>query len=163
MVEPTAMTEDSGDDASHLGALIPSQILYLQQDTQRLYVELIQIIRDRNIGWLRPLCLCTPIMDKALKDAQASHHSLAIVSDVSSSAQFDKQVACDGVTFNLQDMRQSADLLWPLAQCHIVLDIEAIPILSALEPTPTAGQEMGDARRSLNHFMTKIWSEVSEQ
>ena len=163
MVEPMAMAEDSGNDVEHLGALTPSQILYLQQDSQRLYVELIQIIRDRKIGWLRPLCLCTPVIDTVLTEAHVSQQSLALVSGLSSNAQIDKQVACDGITFNLQDMRQSADLLWPLAQCHIVLDTEAIPILSALEPTPIDGQEIRDARRSLNHFMSKIWSEVSEQ
>lgn len=37
----------------------PSQILYIEQDTTRLYAELVQVVTERALCWVRPLALLT--------------------------------------------------------------------------------------------------------
>ena len=157
MIEPTATGPDSDGEKNHLGALAPSQILYLQQGEQRLYVELIQILRDRNMGWLRPLCLCSPVTHPIVQTPHVNSQSIELIQS-SSDAPSSTHIICDGITFKLQDMRQSADLLWPLTQCQIVLDIEAIPILTGLGPEPTPWETREETRQSLNVFMNRMWS-----
>lgn len=164
MDEPSALSANVLGLENTLGALNPSQILYLEQQEQRLYVELIQILRDRDMGWLRPLCLCQPIpSDSTLSDAWNSSSSGALVKISSSPDALApcKQITVEGILFNLIDMRQSSDLLWPLAQCNIVMDMEAIPILTSLNPDPPSVQAAENARRSLNRFMKNVWQRPS--
>ena len=170
MVESTAIGADSCDEGHRLGALTPSQILYLEQDNQRLYVELIQILRDRDMGWLRPLCLCSPISHQTQNQAQPqpSEPSLPNPEANTTALSTDRHayktihVSCDGISFALHDMRQSSDLLWPLTQCNVVLDLDAIPILSGLGPEPTPLANRDRARQALNTFMRKMWHEATD-
>lgn len=173
MIESTALGTDSSDEGHRLRALTPSQILYLEQGHQRLYVELIQILRDRNMGWLRPLCLCSPVSHQIPEPCQQQteqvpdnhrmderDHYKSGTTDASKrdDSHETTQVVCDGTSFALHDMRQSSDLLWPLGQCNIVLDLDAIPILSSLGPEPIHQENRDNARRALNIFMHKIWN-----
>ena len=173
MIESTALGTASSNEGHRLGSLTPSQILYLEQGHQRLYVELIQILRDRNMGWLRPLCLCSPVSHQIPAPFQKQtepdpdNHSMGerkcyppVATDESkrdASHQM-PQIVCDGTSFALHDMRHSSDLLWPLGQCNIVLDLDAIPILSSLGPEPIHQENRDHARRALNIFMNKIWN-----
>ncbi len=36
----------------------PRQILFLECGTERLYTELIQVVKERQLCWVRPLFLC---------------------------------------------------------------------------------------------------------
>ena len=155
MVESTVTGGDSDGETTHLGALTPSQILYLQQGDQRLYVQLIQILRDRNMGWLRPLCLCNPVA--VCPATTSASQAIVPLAKTAQNVHPISYISCDGITFKLQDMRHSADLLWPLSQCQTVLDMEAIPILAGLGPDPIPWEERDNARQSLNLFMKKMW------
>ncbi|MEM9220696.1 MAG: hypothetical protein AAGD25_41060 [Cyanobacteria bacterium P01_F01_bin.150] len=152
MSESTPLESRTEDDSSNkensLGALTPSQILYLEQGKQRLYVELIQILRDRDMGWLRPLCLCSPLVTVDNLDIDKPSETTRVI--------------CDGIPFSLHDMRQSSDLLWPLAQCHIVLDMDAIPILSSLKPEWIGSENRDHARQSLHLFVNELWNGITK-
>ena len=77
----------------------PSQIVYLESPSgERLYTEVIQIVKSRELAWVRPLMLAS-----AREEASRSP--------------------------TLYDMRDSADLLWPLALFRPALDTEVIPLL----------------------------------
>ncbi|MGK7891346.1 MAG: hypothetical protein AB4042_18610 [Leptolyngbyaceae cyanobacterium] len=122
-------------------SLQPSQIVCLEHGGQRLYVEVIQILRDRQSGWLRPLCFCTPA------------HLCTEEDEAGIPLQ-----ALDGSYF-LLDMRQESDLIWPLSQCRIVLDTEAIPILAILRPESYTRTGTHHTRSTLKTFIHKIWND----
>ncbi|NET52264.1 MAG: hypothetical protein F6K09_27295 [Merismopedia sp. SIO2A8] len=129
-------------NAQHTGlyGLQASQIVYLEHDDHRLYVELIQIIQERQMGWLRPLCFRIPISQTVL---DINHLNQTAYSD--------------GRSYILYDMRQSADLLWSLSDCRTALDTDVIPLLSHLGPERTSLSDQGAARQILNQFIKKMW------
>ena len=133
------------EEKIEIEALNPSQIICLEHDQQRLYVELIQILRDRQAGWLRPLCLCIPV-----EQTRSDTYPNSV------------QVMCGETAYFLHDLRQTVDLVWPLAQCRMVLDTEALPILSNLDPDPTPVAKREDERRILSCFVNRMWRESQE-
>ena len=131
-------------EQASLDSLRASQIVCLEYAKQRLYAEIIQIVRDRQSGWLRPLCFCTLSSSPTPQD---NKNSLAL--------------APDNKVYRLHDMRQSADLIWPLSQCRAVLDTEAIPILATLPSQPDASGDMSTMRAELNAFVRNLWGALS--
>ncbi|MBW4657317.1 MAG: hypothetical protein KME15_01475 [Drouetiella hepatica Uher 2000/2452] len=90
-----------------------SQIVYLECQKTRLYAEVIQIVEDRQLAWVRPI---------ALVDASG------LVDDLSKSddRHLDNQPL-------LYDLREGADLLCPTSLFQAALDTQVIPILTELE------------------------------
>lgn len=107
----------------------PNQILYLESGDARLYAEVIQIVKSRQLAWVRPLMLASA-----------------------------RGVEPSG-TPTLYDMRNGADLLWPIALFRPALDTEVIPLLVQMEvhqtdklgPPPTAQQ--------LRAFVEQVWQD----
>jgi hypothetical protein len=94
----------------------PRQIVCLEHQATHLYAEVIQVVKSRQIGWLRPLLLA---------EFSPSDRSL------------ESPLLCD--------LRPSADLLWPLALFRPALDTEVMPLLvqlltsePPLDPDPVA-------------------------
>jgi hypothetical protein len=121
----------------------PNQILYLQHQTTRVYAELIQIVPERQLGWVRPLAL---VECDRLDWQQADFRS------------------------DLHDLRQGSDLLCPLSLFQMALDVEVVPILMALEtmaletfkqqPEDTADLTSGidrTAHQRLQNFVRDLW------
>jgi hypothetical protein len=95
----------------------PNQILYLQHQATRLYAEVIQIVSERQLGWVRPLAMVE------LRDELDWQHAAfpLQVNDVEQGRSL------------LHDLRQGSDLLCPLSLFQMALDVEVVPILMALE------------------------------
>lgn len=145
VVEAANMMSSSTDinnnlDDERLDQFQPSQIICLEHAGQRLYVEVIQVLRDRQSAWLRPLCFCLP----AHRHNEADDGNTLIETH-------------DGDYF-LYDVRQGTDLIWPLSQCRMVLDIEAIPVLAHLGPEPYASVKKSNTRSPLRAFIQEIWN-----
>lgn len=116
----------------------PHQILYLEYDRDRLYVELIQQIVSRQMYWLRPLALVT----NAVEHLNTGYYSPETKSKS-----------------DIYDLRQAPDLLWPASLFQVALDTEVIPLLGTLyssdESHPEAAQ---GAHQRLRHFMHQVWA-----
>lgn len=124
----------------------PHQILCLTHQERVLYAELIQVVEERDMCWVRPLALLTsqtPIAAPPL----ASPDPLQL----------------DAIA--LYDLRQSADLLCPASLFDQALDTEVIPILAQLnasKASPEASRASNDeescsARQRLQEFIHHLW------
>lgn len=113
--------------------LHPHQILCLDHKNTSLYGELIQIIHERNLYWLRPLALL-----------QRSDQDPTIIE-------------------NLYDLRQGADLLYPAFLFRAALDTELLPLLTQLENLKTdhpggLSTHTGQiAHQQLQSFVREVW------
>ena len=77
--------------------LRPHQIFYLEQGNTRLYGELIQVVVERNLCWLRPIALYYGSQNPVDPSEQAS-------------------------TAILYDLSQGADLICPDSLLRLALD-----------------------------------------
>lgn len=136
--------DSNGMDGALLDNLQTSQIVCLEHAGQRLYMEIIQILPDRQSAWTRPLCLCAPA--KFCTEANGPSVIPLTVGDGD---------------YYLYDMRQGSDLIWPLSQCRIALDTEAIPILSSLGPEPYTLDEKNSNHITLRAFIHRVWHDSS--
>jgi hypothetical protein len=121
---------------------LPGQILCLEAPKTYLYSETIQTIPDRQLCWARPLALVT---------AQGEQG--------------------EGFEPNLiyTDLRESSDLLLPIAWFRVALDTEVIPVLMALEATgqtdasadkpPLSPPDSGAVCQQLQAFIRQLCAE----
>ena len=122
----------------------PHQILYLQHDRDRVYVELIQQVVSRQMYWSRPLALVTGV---------ACHPAVGHY-----------QPVWEAEESAIYDLRQAPDLLWPALLFQPALDTEVMPLLSTLytsdaESHPEIAQI---AHQQLRHFMHQVWAAAPE-
>lgn len=113
------------------------QIVCLESDNYGLYGEVIQVITQRQLCWVRPLTIATII--------------------TTYSSRFEKNADREII-----DLRSASDLLFPLALFRASYDTEAIYILAELaakEPT-TDRQKMSV---DLNNFVRRVWQKNQDK
>jgi hypothetical protein len=119
-------------------------IVCIEQSNARLFAEVIQIVETRQIGWLRPLGL----------EVLAS----GVVNELGVSELGSGEPELPTIFY---DLRQTADLLWPLSLFRPALDTEILPVLSALQSGKPLGVESGElaiaSRHQLQQFIQDIW------
>jgi hypothetical protein len=108
------------------------QIVSLECGNACLYAEVIQIVEPRQICWARPLMLA--VLESG-KDA------------------FDRAWE-DGT---LYDLREGADLLWPLNLFHAAVDVEVISLLTQLQSLDPKKKDAALASRQLREFVDRVW------
>jgi hypothetical protein len=128
------------DDARDSMAVTHShQILCLEHEETKLYGEVIQVIADRHLYWLRPLALLQQQFDRWGDLAPAT---------------------------TLSDLRRGADLLWPQRLFRVALDTEVIPVLARLDSTKAdlailspedSVKAQAMSHRQLQAFVRQIW------
>ncbi|HEY9609868.1 hypothetical protein [Allocoleopsis sp.] len=112
----------------------PRQIVCLEHENTRLYTEVIEVVTVRQICWVRPLMLVV---------SPLGHDSLPAFSPEQ---------------LNLYDLRQGADLLWPVSLFRVALDTEVIPLLVQLDnPDEGAQVNNAEAHQQLSCFIRKVW------
>ncbi len=115
------------------------QIVYLEHQQTRLYAEVIQVVKQRQTCWVRPLILSV----SPTKELEI--------------ARWPEQVP------KLYDLRQGADLLWPIALFRAALDAEVLPLLAQLQTTHgTDTLSSPSAHCQLNQFIRQIWQAYPE-
>ncbi|WAL61548.1 hypothetical protein [Thermocoleostomius sinensis] len=125
----------------------PGQILYLEHQDSRLYAEVIQLVCDRNLCWVRPIALLTSATAKPFNQSiQPSSHYPTLPS------------------LTIHDLRQGADLLCPPSLWRVALDTEVIPLLAQLETLDpqTSSHFVGLGENRLAHsqlreFIGYLW------
>lgn len=119
-----------------------SSILCLEDKQTHLYAELIQLLPQKTLAWLRPFAI----------QLDADNVSEDIL------GYGDRHPELDAVIF---DLRETADLIWPIHLFRSGLDTEVINIIAALPSLPdtqgTQPKENNIRRRVLNQFLQRIW------
>ncbi len=119
-----------------MATYVSGQVVYLTCDQTRLYVEIIQVLEDRQLGWVRPLMLVTPARPPLV-------HSTGVLG-----------------TGAPADRPEVPDMLWPLGQFYPALDTDVVSCLtppSAQAATVTAAALTS---ASLNCFIQRLWGQA---
>ena len=136
----------------------PNQILYLQHQATRLYAELIQIVPERQLAWVRPLALLE-LCDRP--DGQPADFALQVDDFQSNTCQTDDSAPRS----RLDDLRQGSDLLCPLSLFRTALDVEVVPVLMVLETFKPQSDAIASltsgisptAHRRFQEFVRCLW------
>ena len=119
-----------------------SSILCLEDKQTHLYVELIQLLPQKTLAWLRPFAI----------QFDAGNVSEEIL------GYGDRHPELNAVIF---DLRNTADLIWPIHLFRPGLDTEVINIIAALPSLPDTQdiqpKENTIRRRVLTQFLQRIW------
>lgn len=124
-------------------SVVPSQILYLEHGTARLYAEAIQVVEDRHLCWARPTLLIQGLPETD----QSEHRQEAISAAVA---------APDHSSLSLYDLAGGPDLIWPLNLFQIAFDLDFFSLLVQLKMNPDeSAQHSGGSQ--LNAFIRSFW------
>jgi hypothetical protein len=141
----------------------PRQILCLEHEQSKLYAEVIQVVPDRPVCWLRPMILEVEISPNLIP-----HPDLATFSQnyhpTDSPYQTTTTQETNQVTTQLKtyDLRLSSDLLLPPSLFRPALDTEVIPLLGQINGTEFNLEEAQNAHHLLRDFIRKIWQQYRE-
>jgi len=106
----------------------PGQIVSLECGDACLHSEVIQVVEARQVCWVRPLML------------------VVLVSGKDSSEEY-----------TLSDLRDGADLLWPLSLFRAAVDTEVISLLTQLQSLDSEKKDAVIASRQLKDFVDRVW------
>ena len=114
----------------------PCQIVCLEYQTSRLYAEVVQVVEQRKLCWVRPLVLVVDLLDLPGQNTELLPES------------------------RCYDLRQGADLLWPLHLFRAALDTEVLPLLTYLNPSDTRtthGKSDQVGQQQFRQFVQRVW------
>ncbi|MGC1309627.1 MAG: hypothetical protein WA885_20585 [Phormidesmis sp.] len=124
-------------------SVVPSQILYLEHGSSRLYAEAIQIVDTRHLCWARPTLLI-----QGLPEGVSSAARQAAIASAAAAPQHS--------TLQLYDLENCPDLIWPLTLFQIACDIDFFSLLIQLKIHPDeASQHRSNGQ--LNAFIRTFW------
>jgi hypothetical protein len=111
----------------------PGQIVSLECGNTCLHSEVIQVVEARQVGWVRPLMLVVFQSEDDLADRLSEDYTIS-------------------------DLRNGADLLWPLSLFRAALDTEVISLLSQLYSLDSDKKDAVIASRQLREFVDRVWA-----
>ncbi|WP_377477160.1 MAG: hypothetical protein P2A85_01495 [Microcoleus anatoxicus] len=111
----------------------PGQIVSLECGDACLHSEVIQVVEARQVCWVRPLMLVV-FLSKQDFGARLSPE------------------------YSLLDLRDGADLLWPLNLFRAALDTEVISLLTQLQSLDSQKKDGVIASRQLRDFVDRVWT-----
>ena len=132
--------------AKLIHSIAPSQVLYLEHGSARLYAEAIQIVEARQLCWVRPTLLIQDLPTQqgdaqALADRQAAIATAAVNPESSS--------------LSLYDLENCPDLIWPTAFFSIAFDVDFFALLVQLKRCPNSCTH--SSQRQLDEFVRSFW------
>ncbi|MBI4781976.1 MAG: hypothetical protein HY785_11760 [Oscillatoriophycideae cyanobacterium NC_groundwater_1537_Pr4_S-0.65um_50_18] len=129
----------------------PSQIVCLECQAAYLYAEVIQVVEQRQLCWVRPIALVEDFKGKPVSNQQSWNQG---------NASYNRP----GTSDILYDLREGSDLLCPASLFRPALDTEVIPILTELESHQAKGEEpeagalpISSSRHQLQAFIRRVW------
>ncbi len=111
----------------------PGQIVSLECGNTCLHSEVIQVVEARQVCWVRPLMLVVFQSGDDLCDRLSEDYTIS-------------------------DLRNGADLLWPLSLFQAALDTEVISLLSQLYSLDSEKKDAVIASRQLRDFVDRVWT-----
>lgn len=132
----------------------PSEIVCIEHEEVRLYAEVIQLSETRPVCWLRPLLLVTLIGEdqSTAYNASASSGGIAVSSTV-----VGRSLEAERI-YSMIDLREGTDLLLPAALMRHALDVELIPLWSALNSLKPAAEGDRPAQNPLHSLTQRLWA-----
>lgn len=112
----------------------PSQIVCLEHGDSCLYAEVIQVLEARQMCWVRPLMLKVFSSESECGNNQ----------DVSEKSR-------------LWDLRDGADLVWPICLFREAIDTEFMPLLSELYLLDIEPKNLPISHQQLRDFVRVVW------
>ncbi|BAU42943.1 hypothetical protein [Leptolyngbya sp. O-77] len=128
----------------------PSEIVCIEHEEVRLYAEVIQLSETRPVCWLRPLLLVTLVSEE--QSAACDVSALA-----SSVPPLGRSLESERI-HSMIDLREGADLLLPTALMRHALDVELIPLWSALHSLKPAAEGDRPVQNPLHSLTQRLWA-----
>lgn len=137
-------------------SVVPSQILYLEHGSSRLYAEAIQVIETRHLCWARPTLLIQGLPEHSCENPSLSSKSGSVTGqdrqEIISAAAADPANSM----LDLYDLENCPDLIWPLALFEIAYDVDFFSLIVKLKINPDEiAQRNGSSQ--LNIFIHSFW------
>jgi len=136
------------------------QILCLECPPSKLYAEVIQVVPDRPVCWLRPLILETPT-PKVVKTQDTTSPNRSEEPKDTSDFQKTEELQPQP-ELKTYDLRLSSDLLIPPDLFRPALDTEVIPLLAQINATEFNLEEAQTAHSLLRDFIRQVWKDYRE-
>lgn len=133
----------------------PRQILCLEHEQSRLYAEVIQVVSDRPVCWLRPLILeinPSNTVENVADDVAPDNNSPNLPSPREKALSIETAQSPP----KTYDLRLSADLLMPPALFRPALDTELIPLLGQINVGEFSLQDARVAHQLLRQFIHQV-------
>jgi hypothetical protein len=127
-------------------SVVPSQVLYLEHGSSRLYAEAIQIVDTRQLCWARP----TLLIQGLPKGPSLRQDRIAAAA-----------TAPERSELHLYDVEDGPDLIWPLDLFHIACDIDFFSLLVQLKMNPD-DIDRHRGNKHLNDFIRSFWHTHTE-
>jgi hypothetical protein len=124
-------------------SLVPSQILYLEHGSCRLYAEAVQVIETRRLCWARPTLLIEGL--PAESDSEVRQEIIAAAA-----------ASPEASTLKLYDLKDCPDLIWPIALFQIACDIDFFALLVQTKMNADEATAL-DGSSQLNAFIRSFW------
>ncbi len=167
----------------------PRQILCLEHEQSRLYAEVIQVVQDRPVCWLRPLILevlpreCTQSVavsetspQNEVENEEGNEErnddnwqiffpsgSITLTSPLENYPPENyRPKYLEQSLPKTYDLRLSSDLLLPPALFRHALDTELIPLLGKVNSTEFSLAEAQAAHHLLRDFIQQVWQNHRE-
>ncbi|NJM98985.1 MAG: hypothetical protein HC800_19155 [Phormidesmis sp. RL_2_1] len=122
---------------------VPSQILYLEHGSSRLYAEAIQIVDNRCLCWARPTLLIQGLPEQCGQYSRQAMISAAVTAPEHSSLQ-------------LYDLEGCPDLIWPLDLFQLACDIDFFSLLIRVKMSSSESSQYTD-KSHFNAFVSSFW------
>jgi len=123
-------------------SVVPSQILYLEHGSSRLYAEAIQVISTRHLCWSRPTLLIQGLPENNPLQRQEA---------IAEAARCPEQAQ-----LKLYDLEDAPDLIWPLTPFQIAYDLDFFSLLVQLKMNPDSSEQVS-GKAQLNRFIQHFW------
>ncbi|MFQ3616866.1 MAG: hypothetical protein SNJ57_02160 [Cyanobacteriota bacterium] len=132
-----------------------SEIVCIEHEEVRLYAEVIQLSETRPVCWLRPLLLVT----LNAEDCSTACHVIASPASGPSFGRSPTAAEIDRVEIDsIVDLRGGADLLLPTVLMRHALDVELIPLWSALHSRKPEDRGERLVQNPLHSFTQRLWT-----
>ncbi|MDJ0533620.1 MAG: hypothetical protein QNJ70_14225 [Xenococcaceae cyanobacterium MO_207.B15] len=131
------------------------QIVALDNTNSILYGEVIQIIPQRQMCWIRTIALtyAPDSLRKKLPNSEDIYYDAALSQESASRANY-----CIDSDMVIVDLHRSIDLLFPINLFRVAFDTEMIPLLSKINPShDSCLQDTQAGKQQLNQFLKEIW------
>ncbi|MGB3788669.1 MAG: hypothetical protein WA949_11710, partial [Phormidesmis sp.] len=123
-------------------SVVPSQILYLEHGSSRLYAEAIQVVSHRRLCWARPTLLIQGLPE----GVPSARRQDAIAHTAQSPEQ-------SGL--KLYDLEGCPDLIWPIAPFQLAYDLDFFSLIVQLKIAPNGNTQRSSGQ--LNAFIRSFW------
>lgn len=131
-------------------SITPSQILYLEHGSSRLYAEAIQIVEARRLCWARPTLLIHGLPEESYSDRLIDGPMTDRQTAIADAAAHPKTS-----TLSLYDLKDCPDLIWPTALFNIAFDIDFFALLVQLKLSPNDSPIQ--SQQQLSEFVRSFW------